>query len=69
MFSPVRLIATLIYLGAIALTLWAAIGLKSGLLTLVAIIIQFLALIWYTLSYIPYARTCVKNLITGMASV
>lgn len=37
--------------------------LKKGLLSLVCIIIQSLAMTWYSLSYIPYARTAVKNAI------
>lgn len=69
MFKPIRIVATLIYLGAMAFTLWAAIGLKSGIITFVAIIIQFFAITWYVLSYIPYARTCVKNLAAGAVSV
>lgn len=43
--------------------------LTSGLLAvtdagfvLVLVIVQFLAFTWYSLSYIPYARTAVKNI-------
>lgn len=34
---------------------------KSVIAVIFMIIIQFLALVWYTLSYIPYARDCVKS--------
>ncbi|KAK9804287.1 hypothetical protein WJX72_005047 [[Myrmecia] bisecta] len=56
MFDQGRIFATAIYLVAMALTLWAAIKLHSLILTLVFVIIQFLALTWYCLSYIPFAR-------------
>lgn len=32
------------------------------------ICIQFLALCWYTLSYIPYARDCIKNAVCKSCS-
>jgi hypothetical protein len=55
-----RLIATLLYLLFMGLTLFLAFypeEIPGRLILLVfAIFFQFLALIWYTLSYIPYAR-------------
>jgi len=69
MFSPVRIIATLIFIGAMVLTLVAAFVLKSQLLVLLAVVIQFCALVWYCLSYIPYARACAKNIFSGIVSV
>jgi len=56
MFACTRFVATLIFLGAMAFTLVAAFKWKVGLLCLLGVIIQFFALIWYTLSYIPGAR-------------
>lgn len=41
MFNPTRLIATLIYLGAMALTLWAAFGLQSRGLVLLQLSFSF----------------------------
>lgn len=32
---------------------------------LILVVIQFLALIWYTASYIPFARTMIINCFTG----
>jgi len=69
MFNPTRLIATLVYLGALALTLYAAFGLKSAILVLLAVIIQFCALVWYSLSYIPYARTLCTKCLGSLVSV
>ena len=37
---------------------------KEVLPVILMIIVQFLALIWYTLSYIPYARDLVWSCIT-----
>ncbi|KAI8910726.1 Got1/Sft2-like family-domain-containing protein [Powellomyces hirtus] len=39
--------------------------LKSVLLTLICCFIQFLALFWYSLSYIPFARDLFKNMCGG----
>lgn len=41
------------YFGSIALTLWASLGLHSTFLTLIAAVIQLVALIWYLVSYFP----------------
>lgn len=65
MFAGKRIIATLVYLITLIATLVVAIVVKSVPLVIVMIIIQFIALVWYTLSYIPYARNLVCNAITG----
>ncbi len=65
MCQPVRLLCTLAYFLFMGLTLFAALYLQSGALTLVFVLCQMCALLWYTLSYIPYARelccTCFKS--------
>ncbi|XP_063705693.1 vesicle transport protein SFT2A isoform X1 [Culicoides brevitarsis] len=61
MFSSTRWIATCIMLASLVLTLVAALVLKKALLALLFIIIQGLAMTWYSLSYIPYARDAVKK--------
>ncbi|KIY43634.1 SFT2-domain-containing protein [Fistulina hepatica ATCC 64428] len=68
MFKPVRVIASAIFLASIIMVLVAAFALSSGVSAriLLAIIIEFLAYTWYTISYIPYARTTVLKTI-GMA--
>ncbi|RYG44148.1 hypothetical protein EON67_12100 [archaeon] len=65
MFAAKRIIATLVYLITLIATLVVAIVVKSVPLVIVMIIIQFIALVWYTLSYIPYARNLVCNAIGG----
>ncbi|KAJ8979972.1 hypothetical protein NQ317_013720 [Molorchus minor] len=61
MFAPTRLIATVIVLVSFTLTLISALLLHKAGLALLFIIIQSLAMTWYSLSYIPYARDAVKK--------
>ncbi|RIA79905.1 Got1/Sft2-like family-domain-containing protein [Glomus cerebriforme] len=51
--SRERLPFTVAYLGSMIATLYFAIGLRNTLLTLLFSIIQVIALIWYTVSYLP----------------
>lgn len=61
MFKPVRVVAAVVFLGSIAMIFVAAFVIRSDVLCLVFVFIQYLAYIWYTLSYIPYARTAVTK--------
>lgn len=61
MFEPSRLIATIIMLVCIALTLCAALWWHIPILAILFCVIQFLAMTWYCLSYIPFARDAVKK--------
>jgi len=63
MFKPVRVIATVVLFASIGLVLVGAFVLHNGVLCLIFVIIEFLAYTWYTLSYIPYARTAVLKVI------
>lgn len=65
MFSETRLIATTLVLVCLALTLCAALWWKSPGLAIFFCILQFLAMTWYGLSYIPFARDAVKNCCTS----
>ncbi|CAG8541809.1 12076_t:CDS:2 [Dentiscutata heterogama] len=53
MISRERLPFTVAYIGSMAATLYFAIGLRSTILTIIFSIIQIIALIWYTVSYLP----------------
>eukprot|EP01122_Echinamoeba_exundans_P009823 TRINITY_DN3538_c0_g2_i1.p3 TRINITY_DN3538_c0_g2~~TRINITY_DN3538_c0_g2_i1.p3 ORF type:complete len:146 (-),score=20.15 TRINITY_DN3538_c0_g2_i1:76-513(-) len=66
MFDPTRMITTIVFLAAMALTLTAALWWQNVGLVILFVIIQWLALIWYSLSYIPYARTLVTNCAKGL---
>jgi len=59
MFKPVRVIATIVFLASIVLVFVAAFVINSNILCLIFVLIEFLAYTWYTLSYIPYARSMV----------
>lgn len=61
MFAPTRLIATIFVLVLFVLTLVFAFAVKIVALVIICCIGQFVALTWYSLSYIPYARDLVKK--------
>jgi len=65
MFKEKRLIATIIMLVCLALTLCAALWWNNKGLALVFCIFQYLAMTWYCLSYIPFARDVVKKCFTS----
>uniref|UniRef100_A0A8B9PIF2 Vesicle transport protein n=1 Tax=Apteryx owenii TaxID=8824 RepID=A0A8B9PIF2_APTOW len=56
MFEPTRLIATVVMLLSLILTLCAVFWWGKKGLALLFCILQFLAMTWYSLSYIPFAR-------------
>lgn len=59
MFAKTRVIATILVLVMIVLTLICALVLHNTGLTILCVVIQFLALTWYSISYIPFARDAV----------
>ncbi|KAI4347430.1 hypothetical protein L6164_008244 [Bauhinia variegata] len=65
MLDPVRIYATAIYLASMIIALFCALYVHSKLLTLLAIILEFGALVWYSLSYIPFARTMVSKIMVS----
>ncbi|KAJ4839487.1 hypothetical protein Tsubulata_030724 [Turnera subulata] len=62
MLDPVRIYATALFLASIFIALLCALYAHNKLLTLVAIILEFGALIWYSLSYVPFARSMVSKI-------
>ena len=73
MWADTRRNATIAYLGSLFFTLFIAfvpgIPGPKGLYLLVLMIIQYLSITWYCLSYIPYAREtvlgCVQRRMNG----
>jgi len=65
MCAETRFIATIIVFVMIALTLCAALWWKIAILAIVFCILQFLAMTWYSISYIPFARDAVKKCFTS----
>ncbi|KAF9532341.1 SFT2-domain-containing protein [Crepidotus variabilis] len=63
MFKPIRVVATVILIASIGLVFVGAFVLNNGVLCLIFVFVEFLAYTWYTLSYIPYARTGIKRMI------
>lgn len=63
MFNSTRVLATITALTFLVLTLVSALVAKKTLLTLVCCVVQFLAMTWYGLSYIPYARDAVLKVL------
>ncbi|GMY12762.1 vesicle transport protein SFT2B isoform X1 [Fagus crenata] len=65
MLDPVRIYATALYLASMIIALFCALYVHNKLLTLLAIILEFGALIWYSLSYIPFARSMVSKVMVA----
>ncbi|XP_062982972.1 vesicle transport protein SFT2B [Elgaria multicarinata webbii] len=61
MFEPTRLIATIVMLLCFLLTLCSVFWWEKKGLALVFCVLQFFALAWYSISYIPFARDAVKK--------
>ncbi|GMN44414.1 hypothetical protein TIFTF001_013607 [Ficus carica] len=66
MFDSVRIYATAIYLGCVVLALICALWIHSKILTILAVIVEICALVWYSLSYIPFARRMVSELMVRL---
>ena len=58
MSNPYRRKATMIFLSSIILTFISLYLLHTRLLTILFVIIQFFAYIYYIMSYIPYGQQC-----------
>eukprot|EP00758_Cryptobia_borreli_P012597 Tbor_TRINITY_DN5764_c0_g1::TRINITY_DN5764_c0_g1_i1::g.20271::m.20271 len=59
MFAKTRIVATIVYLVMMVLTFVVALVVKIGWLTVICVIIQYFAMLWYDISYIPFARDAV----------
>ncbi|XP_026878972.1 vesicle transport protein SFT2A isoform X2 [Electrophorus electricus] len=68
MFEPTRLIATCLVLLFLILTLCSALWWHKKALAIIFCILQFLAMTWYSISYIPFARDAVIKCFTTCLS-
>lgn len=59
MFAKTRVIATIVMISALLLTLCSAFWWRKNVLALMFVVIQFCAMTWYCISFIPYARDAV----------
>jgi hypothetical protein len=66
-FARKRVIATVLFLGAMIGTLLAIFLIKTGgwIVAIFCIIVQFCALVWYTASYIPFAQSAISSAVTA----
>ncbi|XP_030627522.1 vesicle transport protein SFT2A [Chanos chanos] len=65
MFEPTRLIATCVMLLCFVLTLCSVFWWHKKGLAIIFCILQFLAMTWYSISYIPFARDAVIKCFTS----
>jgi len=63
MFKPIRVIATIMLFVSMGLVFVGAFVIGSGLLCIIFVIIEYLAYTWYSISYIPYARTAALKMV------
>lgn len=68
MFEPTRLIATIVMLLCLVLTLCSVFWWGKKGLAIIFCILQFLAMTWYSISYIPFARDAVIKCFTTCLS-
>nr|CCA24876.1 transmembrane protein putative [Albugo laibachii Nc14] len=63
MCMPIRRVACCIWISAMLLTLFIAFGFrKAGPIVLLLVIMQYVAMLWYGASFIPYGRAFLKKL-------
>ena len=61
MLTPERRTASIVYFVTLFGTLWSVFVLKWRLVSFACVILQFGALTWYMLSYVPYGQQCLKK--------
>lgn len=66
MLQPERRTASFVYIVTLFGTLGCVFVLKQQLLSFFFVVVQFAALTWYMLSYVPYGQTCLKKLLARM---
>jgi Got1/Sft2-like family len=66
MLQETRIVATIIFLAAMGITLYAAFFITNErlqrLLIIVGVVVQFCAYFWYSLTFIPFGRRIFKSL-------
>ena len=67
MFDLERRAATLLYLGSMIFTIAVAVWTQSTVLCVLCGVVEYGALFWYSLSYIPYGREVAANAAKGIS--
>ncbi len=65
MFDQTRIVSTCVFLVSMIATLICAFYVDNVALIIILCFVQYFALIWYSLSYIPYARDVVTRVLFG----
>uniref|UniRef100_A0A6B2LLI6 Vesicle transport protein n=1 Tax=Arcella intermedia TaxID=1963864 RepID=A0A6B2LLI6_9EUKA len=68
MVESSRLISTIIFFVSLGATLAVAFTIQSGGLVILLVVVQWLAFAWYSLSYIPFAQSCVKKAVGSVVA-
>ena len=68
MLAPERFLASTIYFATLFGTLFSAFWLKIQIVTFAFVLVQFAALTWYMLSYVPYGQACLKRTVKKVIS-
>ena len=68
MLAPERFLASAIYFATLFGTLFSAFWLKIQVVTFAFVLVQFAALTWYMLSYVPYGQACLKRTVKKVIS-
>lgn len=63
MFDEYRFNASVMYIGSLFVSFFVAIIFRSVLLCVLCGLLQYAALVWYSLSYVPYGRETLVNII------
>ncbi|KPA79386.1 hypothetical protein ABB37_05238 [Leptomonas pyrrhocoris] len=63
MFDEYRFNATVMYVGSLLLAFFVAIIFQSVLLCVLCGLLQYAALVWYSLSYVPYGRETLVSIV------
>ncbi|GLI61304.1 hypothetical protein VaNZ11_003658 [Volvox africanus] len=63
MLEEKRILATIVYIAAIAATLAVAFTTRNAILCLIMLVIQILALVWYCITWIPGGQAALKSII------
>ena len=66
MLAPERRTASIVYVVSLVGSLLSVFVLKWQIISFGMIIIQFCALTWYMLSYVPYGQQCLKKTVVRL---
>lgn len=69
MFQANRFEAACLYLVSVVLTLVSAVWLKSSLLCIIFALVQLACILWYALSFLPFARQTLKMVFSSLSTV